>query len=180
MYYKTKLLKTGESSNIDGEDPVNRIIEYIRSYSKALLRKIGVFEEERLRHGTLRRTGRPPRPERRREARSPRISPCTYGFMRSVDRDGVVLEEGHGTAVNDSPTGVRLLLCVAPSIGQILEIQTVHMALGYAICLVEVCWTKPLRNHEGEALYLVGCRLSFGPVRREATSPTRTLPDTYQ
>lgn len=180
MYYKTKLLKTGESSNLDGEDSVNRIIEYIRSYSKALLRKMGVFEEGRLRHGTLRRAGRPPRVERRREARSPRISPCTYGFMRSVDRDGVVLEEGHGTAVNDSPTGVRLLLCVAPSNGQILEIQTVHMALGHAICLVEVCWTKPLRNHEGEALYLVGCRLSFGPVRRESTYPTRTLPDTYQ
>lgn len=180
MYYKSELLETGESSTIDGEDSVNRIIEYLRSYSKALLRKMGVFEEGRLRHGTPRRAGRPPRVERRREARSPRISPCTYGFMQSVDRDGVVLEEGHGTAVNDSPTGVRLLLCVAPSNGQILEIHTVHMALGYAICLVEVCWTKLLRNHEGEALYLVGCRRSFGPVRSEATYPTRTLPDTYQ
>jgi hypothetical protein len=88
--------------------------------------------------------------------------------MRSADRDGVVLEEGHGTAVNDSPTGVRLLLGVAPSKGQILEIQTGHLTLGRAICLVEVCWTRPLRNNARESLYLVGCRLSFGPMRSEA------------
>ncbi|MGH7221215.1 MAG: hypothetical protein ACREI1_12925, partial [Nitrospiraceae bacterium] len=57
------------------------------------------------------------RAERRRETRSPRISPCAYGLMRSVNRDGTILEEGHGTAVNDSPTGMRLLLGVAPSKG---------------------------------------------------------------
>ena len=88
--------------------------------------------------------------------------------MRSVDRDSAILEEGHGTAVNDSPTGMRLLLGVAPSKGQILEIQTSHSTLGLAICLVEVCWTKPLRNDAQEALYLVGCRLSFGTTHGEA------------
>jgi hypothetical protein len=87
--------------------------------------------------------------------------------MRSLDRDGVVLEEGRGTAVNDSPTGMRLLLSVAPVKGQILEIQTGNLTHGRAICLVEVCWTKPLLNDEREVLYLVGCRLSFGPMRTE-------------
>ena len=89
--------------------------------------------------------------------------------MRSVDRDGVILEEGHGTAVNDSSTGMRLLLGIAPSKGQLLEIQTGHSTLGRAICLVEVCWTKPLREDAQGALYLVGCRQNFGTRHSEAT-----------
>ncbi len=66
--------------------------------------------------------------------------------MRSVDRDGAIFEEGHGTAVNDSSTGMRLLLGIAPSKGQLLEIQTNDRLLARALCLVEVCWTKPLRE----------------------------------
>jgi hypothetical protein len=56
--------------------------------------------------------------------------------MRSVDRDGAILEEGHGTAVNDSLTGMRLLLGIAPPKGQLLEIQTDDRALQRTICLV--------------------------------------------
>jgi hypothetical protein len=88
--------------------------------------------------------------------------------MRSVDRDGAILEEGHGTAVNDSPTGMRLLLGVAPSKGQLLEIQTNDRTLERAICLVEVCWTQPLREDAQGALYLVGCRQNFGTTNGEA------------
>jgi hypothetical protein len=88
--------------------------------------------------------------------------------MRSVNRDGTILEEGHGTAGNDSPTGMRLLLGVAPSKGQLLEIQTGRSTLGRAICLVEVCWTKPLREDAQGALYLVGCRQNFGTTHGEA------------
>lgn len=147
---------------------MKQIIEYIRSYSKALQQKMGAHVAEHPRHETIQRGERPLRAERRRETRSPRISPCTYGLMRSVDRDGAILEEGHGTAVNDSPTGMRLLLGVAPSKGQLLEIQTGHSALGRAICLLEVCWTKPLRKDVQGALYLVGCRLNFGATHGEA------------
>jgi hypothetical protein len=147
---------------------MKQIIEYIRSYSKALLRKMGMQVAEPPRHETGRQGGKPLRAERRRETRSPRISPCTFGLMRSVNRDGGILEEGHGTAVNDSPTGMRLLLGIAPSKGQLLEIQTSHSTVGRAICLVEVCWTKPLREDAQGALYLVGCRLNFGPTRAEA------------
>jgi hypothetical protein len=89
-------------------------------------------------------------------------------LTRSVDRDGAILEEGQGTAVNDSPTGMRLLLGVAPSKGQLLEIQTNDQTLERAICLVEVCWTKPLRQDAQGALYLVGCRQNFGATRSEA------------
>jgi len=109
-----------------------------------------------------------PRDERRREERSPRMSPCTYGLMRSVDRDGVILEEGRGTAVNDSPGGMRLLLCIAPPHGQFLEIQTKDRKLKSVVYLVEVCWTKLLREEAQGALYLVGCRLNFGAVQAEA------------
>jgi hypothetical protein len=147
---------------------VKQIIEYIRSYSKALLRKMGMQVAEPPRHETVRRGGKPLRDERRRETRSPRITPCSYGLMRSVDRDGGILEEGHGTAVNDSPAGMRLLLGVAPSKGQLLEIQIGHSTLGRAICLAEVCWTIPLREEAQGALYLVGCRLNFVPTRAEA------------
>ena len=147
---------------------MKQIVEYIRSYSKALLGKMGAHVAEQPRHETKPRDGMPLRDERRRETRSPRISPCTYGLMRSVDRDGGILEEGHGTAVNDSPTGMRLLLGVAPSKGQLLEIQTSHSTLGRAICLAEVCWTKPLREDAEGALYLVGCRQNFGTTNGEA------------
>ena len=112
--------------------------------------------------------GGPLQSERRRETRRPRISPCTYGVMRSVDRDGGIFEEGCGTAVNDSPTGMRLLLGVAPSKGQLLEIQTDDRTLERPICLVEVCWTKPLREDAEGALYLVGCRQNFGTTHDEA------------
>ena len=88
--------------------------------------------------------------------------------MRSVNRDGTILEEGHGTAVNDSPTGMRLLLGVAPSKGQLLEIQTGRSTLGRVICLVEVCWRKPLREDAEGTLHLVGCRLNFGTMHGEA------------
>ena len=86
-----------------------------------------------------------------------------------MDRDDVIREEGHGTAVNDSPTGMRLLLSVAPSKGQLLEIQTNDRTLARSICLVEVCWTKPLQEDAEGALYLVGCRQNSGATHSEAS-----------
>ncbi len=141
---------------------MKQILGYLQSYGKELLRKLGVQGAEPSVRATAWHGIKPLRVERRREARHARISPCTYGLMRSVDRDGVTLEEGHGTAVNDSPTGMRLLLGVAPTKGQLLEIQTGNSAIKNAVCLAEVCWTKPLRQESQGALYLVGCRINFG------------------
>lgn len=81
--------------------------------------------------------------------------------MHTVNRDGGILEEGHGAAVNKSSTGMRLLLGMAPSKGQLLEIQTSHSTARPALCLVVVCWTKSLRRGVQGALYLVGCRQNF-------------------
>ncbi|HJS66805.1 MAG TPA: hypothetical protein VJ760_05675 [Nitrospiraceae bacterium] len=147
---------------------MKQFIEYIRVCSKALLQKMGMQVAEPSRNKNQRQSEKPLRTERRREIRSPRISPCTYGLTRSVDQEGTILEEGHGTAVNDSSTGLRLLLSIAPSKGQILEVQTSHSTRGCATCLVEVCWTKPLREDAEGTLYLVGCRLNFGSTHAEA------------
>ncbi|HKQ34225.1 MAG TPA: hypothetical protein VJT11_02860 [Nitrospiraceae bacterium] len=85
-----------------------------------------------------------------------------------MDRNSAIREEGRGTAVNDSPTGMRLLLGVAPSKGQLLEIQTNDRTLERSICLVEVCWTKPLQEDTQETLYLVGCRHNVDGTHSEA------------
>lgn len=143
-------------------------MEDILSYIKALLRRIRLRVAEHPHDETAQQNERTRRSERRRERRRPRISPCTYGLMRSMDCDGAILEEGHGTAVNDSPTGMRLLLGVAPSKGQLLEIQTNDRTLERSICLVEVCWTKPLQEDTQETLYLVGCRQNVGATQSEA------------
>src|SRR5262245_18785435 len=141
-------------------------MEDMLSYIKTLLRKIGLQAPEHSRHETSQQSEKTLRSERRRERRRPRISPCTYGVMHSTHRDGAILEEGHGTAVNDSPTGMRLLLGVAPSKGQLLEIQTNDRALERSICLVKVCWTKSLEEDTQEPLYLVGCRQTSGATHK--------------
>lgn len=142
--------------------------ESIQPYKKPLLQKVGVKTAKHSCRKTTRLAVSPPRSERRHETRRQKISPCTYGLMRSVDRDGAVLEEGQGAAVNRSSTGMRLLLGVAPSKGQLLEVQTGHPIAGLALCLLEVCWTKLLRRGVQGSLYLVGCRQNFGIMYGEA------------
>lgn len=157
--------KQGVNGYWGGADIMRHVVVSIGSYGKKLLGKMGLCEppcslpggesEER---GAL-------RIERRREARSPKISPCFYGLTRSVDRDGVTLEEGFGSALNESPTGLRLLLGIAPHTGQLLEVQTADSTFRSGLYLAEVCWTKPLREDEQGALYLVGCRVNFGATQ---------------
>lgn len=102
-------------------------------------------------------------PERRREVRTVRMRLCTFGMMHATERGVVTLEEGEGTVVDDSGTGMRLLLGIAPLEKQLLEIQTVQSFLKRSIYLVEVCWTKPVREDAQGRLFLVGARLLFGP-----------------
>lgn len=102
-------------------------------------------------------------PERRREARTVRLRPCTFGTMHTTEHGVITLEEGEGTVVDDSATGMRLLLGIVPLEKQLLEIQTVQSFLKRSIHLVEVCWTKPVREDAQGRLCLVGGRLMFGP-----------------
>jgi hypothetical protein len=140
----------------------------LRTSKKALLRKVSVKVAKHHRRYTTGLVGRSLRSDRRHETRRRKISPCTYGLMRLVGRDGAILEEGQGAAVNKSSTGMRLLLGIAPSKGQLLEIQAGPSLAGPGLCLVEVCWTKPLRSGVQGALYLVGCRQNFGITYDEA------------
>lgn len=148
-----------------GRNVMKQMVASIGWYSKRLLRQMGLCQDEPSCRDMEWQEGGALRVERRREARSPKISPCTYGLMRSVDRDGVTLEEGRGTAVNESPTGLRLLLGIAPHPGQLLEVQTNQSTFSCGLYLAEVCWTKPLREDAQGALYLVGCRVNFGADR---------------
>jgi hypothetical protein len=150
---------------IMGRKFMKQIVASIGSYSKKIFRQLGFSQSEPTLPMVAWEAGGPLRVERRREARSPKLSPCTYGLMRSVDRDGVTLEEGLGTAVNESPAGLRLLLGIAPHPGQLLEVQTNQSTFSCGLYLAEVCWTKPLREDEQGALYLVGCRVNFGAAR---------------
>jgi len=84
-------------------------------------------------------------------------------MMQTTSRGTATLAEGEGTAVDDSATGMRLLLGIAPPEGQLLEIQTTQSLFKRSIYLVEVCWTKPVRKDAQGRLYLVGCRLMFNP-----------------
>src|SRR5262249_15213765 len=97
---------------------IMKIVDYLRSCAVASLQKIGLPP-----HETPQPTGGSPLVDRRRETRSPRISPCIYSLMRSFTPGLGLLEEGGGTAVDNSPGGMRLLLDVAPVQGQILEVH---------------------------------------------------------
>lgn len=148
---------------------MRQIVRSIEGYGKALLRKICQYVSADPHCETRWTRGRALRVERRREERHEKLRPCTYGLMRQVDRDGVMLEEGHGTAVDESPNGLRLLLGIAPSKGQLVEVQTAHSSFKGAVYLAEVCWTKSLREESEEGrLYLVGCRVNFGSTHFEA------------
>lgn len=103
-----------------GRKIMRQMVASIGSYSKKILRQLGLCRDESSLQNAAWQAGGPLRVERRREERCPKISSCTYGLMRSVDRDGVTLEEGRGTAVNESPTGLRLLLGIAPHQGAAL------------------------------------------------------------
>lgn len=154
--------KAWRKSSEGGAGIMKYVVASIGSYGKGLLRKLGLCQEGPSLQTSEWQAGGTLRAERRREARRARISPCTYGLMRSVDRNGVTLEEGRGTTVNESPGGMRLLLGIAPQRGHLLEVQTAPSTFRYGFYLAEVCWTKLLREDEQGAIYLVGCRLKFG------------------
>lgn len=101
--------------------------------------------------------------QRRREERVAKGEACEFAVTHAFGPDHVVVEEGSGMTVNTSRSGMQLLLGVRPRPGQWLE---VHLggALHRSVSLVEVCWTKPVREEVQGHLYLVGCRLTFGPT----------------
>jgi hypothetical protein len=107
----------------------------------------------------------PPGLQARCEARIPNGKPCHFALTHSLTADEVICEEGAGMTVNISPSGMQLMMGVAPSRGQLLEVHLDDATLHPSVSLMEVRWTKPVREDLQERLYLVGCRLTFGPSR---------------
>jgi hypothetical protein len=94
----------------------------------------------------------------------PKQEPCDFALTHASNPAEVICEEGAGMTVNVSPSGMQLLLGVAPACGQVLEVH-LGSTLHQSVSLVEVRWTKPVRADLRDQLHLVGCRLTFGPLR---------------
>ena len=101
---------------------------------------------------------------RRREARVSEGGHCEFAMTHALDTERILIEEGAGLMVNVSRSGMRLMLGVAPKIGQLLEVHRGGL-LHRSVSLVEVRWTKPVRTDAQGQLHLIGCRLTFGPSR---------------
>ena len=89
---------------------------------------------------------------------------CEFAMTHALDTERILIEEGTGLTVNVSRSGMRLMLGVAPRIGQLLEVHRGGL-LHRSVSLVEVRWTKPVRTDAQGQLHLIGCRLTFGPSR---------------
>jgi hypothetical protein len=83
--------------------------------------------------------------------------------MHSLSPNSVMVEEGVGVKVNQSQSGMLLLTSSALPKGKLLEVHTDGTATRPAFSMVEVRWSKPIRNSSEGQLHLVGCRRTFGP-----------------
>ena len=105
-----------------------------------------------------------PSDEQRREPRIAKRQPCDFALTHALGPNDALIEEGTGVTVNMSRSGMQLLLGLAPRTGQLLEVHF-RGKLQRSVSLVEVRWTKPVRQASQGQLHLVGCRLTFGPSR---------------
>jgi hypothetical protein len=101
--------------------------------------------------------------ERRFELRKTAARSCQLGLMQPGDHDEAMFEEQTGVLVNESRSGMLLMLGSSPPEGKLIEVHTGGTSLRPFFSLVEVRWSKPIRNTSEGDLYLVGCRMSFGP-----------------
>lgn len=102
---------------------------------------------------------------RRQEHRVSEQRVCSYTFCDSLDETGGVLQEGEAYSLNRSPHGIQLLMGYLPKPKQILELHIPESNWRRALNLYEVQWSKPVSIESRGDLYLIGCRLMFGPSR---------------
>lgn len=101
--------------------------------------------------------------ERRFEFRKQSARSCQLGIMQPVDRGTTVFEEQAAVTINESKSGMLLLAGSAPARGKLLEVHADGTGMRSDFSLVEVRWTRPIRETSDGHLYLVGCRMTFGP-----------------
>ena len=102
---------------------------------------------------------------RRQESRLSEQRICTYELCESIDEAGVIIQEGEAYSLNRSQHGILLLMGYSPNAKQVLELHIPETQWRRSLNLYEVLWTKPLSIETRGDLYLVGCRLVFGPSR---------------
>lgn len=109
-------------------------------------------------------SGTPPS-NRRQEARIEEQKPCTYELCESVNEEAVVIQQGEVYSLNRSAHGVLILMGYLPRLRQLLELHIPESRWRRSLNLYEVQWTKPVHVESHGDLFLVGCRLTFGPSR---------------
>lgn len=104
-------------------------------------------------------------PTRRREVRVEEQKLCTYELCESIDEEAVVIQQGEVYSINRSAHGILVLMGHAPRTQQLLEVHIPESRWRRSLNLYEVQWTKPVHVEAQGDLFLVGCRLTFGPSR---------------
>jgi len=102
---------------------------------------------------------------RRHEHRVSEQRVCSYALCESIDEAEVVIQEGESYSLNRSHHGILLLMAYSPDAKQILELHIPETKWRRSLNLYEVQWTKRVSIESRSDLYLVGCRLMFGPSR---------------
>ena len=103
-------------------------------------------------------------PHRRQEARIEAHQSCFYELCESIDEEAVVIQHGEAYSLNRSAHGILVLMGQAPRIQQLLELHMPESWWRRSINLFEVQWAKPVHVESQGDLFLVGCRLTFGPT----------------
>ena len=137
--------------------------------TREIIHQVHPHLPEPLRAGVLSGLSRGPiSPEhgaRRQEHRVSEQRVCSYALCESIDDAGVVIQEGEAYSLNRSHHGILLLMAYPPDAKRILELHIPEAKWRRSLNLYEVQWTKPVSIDSRRDLYLVGCRLMFGPSR---------------
>ena len=101
----------------------------------------------------------------RQETRVDEQRICAYELCESIDEEMVVIQQGETYSLNRSPHGILLLMGYMPHNEQLLEVRITESRWRRSLNLYQVQWTKPACVERRDNLFLVGCRLVFGPSR---------------
>jgi hypothetical protein len=104
-------------------------------------------------------------PTRRHEPRSADRTICAYELCESINEESVVIQQGEVFTVNRSGHGIQVLMGYPPRAQQLIELHIPESRWRRTVNLYEVQWTKAVPMESDDQLFLVGCRLTFGPSR---------------
>ena len=108
---------------------------------------------------------RTPDVDLRQSRRQVQLEGCTYQMVEHLGGEALVIETGQAISVNRSVGGMLFMMSHAPEADRYLEVHT-HPVVGRRTAyLMQVRWTKPVRNGANGGLVLVGCRRMFGPYQ---------------